>query len=152
MSDLTAVHAALERAAATDVVDRLPYGLRTPLGRSYEDGIELSTGQWQKLALSRVMMRAPLLLILDEPTSGLDAPTEQALFEQYVAGARRASRQAGAVTLLVSHRFSTVRMADLIVVIHQGRLLESGTHHELMARRGLYAELYALQARAYTAG
>jgi ATP-binding cassette subfamily B protein len=95
------------------------------------------------------MMRdAPLLLILDEPTASLDALTEAALFERYLA-ARRLARQTGAITLLVSHRFSTVRMADLIVVLDQGRIVASGDHESLIRAGGLYAELYEMQARSY---
>jgi ATP-binding cassette, subfamily B, bacterial len=140
---------ALHRADATAVADALPDGLATPLGRSFSGGQELSGGQWQRLALARGMMRdAPLLLILDEPTASLDALTEAALFERYLA-ARRLARQTGAITLLVSHRFSTVRMADLIVVLDQGRIAASGDHESLIRAGGLYAELYEMQARSY---
>ncbi|MDQ1681964.1 MAG: ATP-binding cassette, subfamily bacterial, partial [Frankiaceae bacterium] len=114
------------------------------------DGTELSGGQWQKLALGRAMMRElPLLLILDEPTSALDAEAEHQLFEQYAENARRVGRETGAITVLVSHRFSTVRMADLILVVADGRVAEAGDHAALLAQDGLYAELYALQASAY---
>jgi ATP-binding cassette subfamily B protein len=144
------VLAALERAEALDVIDALGEGLSTPLGKSYTDGAELSGGQWQKLALGRAMMRpAPLLMVLDEPTSALDAEAEHALFARYSANARRVAADTGAITVLVSHRFSTVRMADLIVVVADGRIAESGSHDELMAQHGLYADLYALQASAY---
>jgi ATP-binding cassette, subfamily B, bacterial len=111
--------------------------------------VDLSFGQWQKLALARGFMRpGPLLTVLDEPTAALDAETEHALFERY-ADQARASRRDGGITVLVSHRFSTVRMADLIVVISDGTVAELGSHEELMARRGAYAGLYAIQARAY---
>jgi ATP-binding cassette, subfamily B, bacterial len=144
------VTAALERARGEDVLKRLDHGLETQLGRSFTDGTELSGGQWQKLALGRAMMRqTPLLLVLDEPTSALDAQAEHLLFEQYAAGARRVAADTGAITVLVSHRFSTVRMADLILVVADGRITESGSHDDLMARGGLYAELYGLQAAQY---
>jgi ATP-binding cassette subfamily B protein len=145
-----AVHDALRRAHAEDVLDHLEDGVETRLGKTYADGVELSGGQWQKLALGRAMMRRePLLLILDEPTSALDAQAEHRLFERYAAGAREVGRRTGAITLLVSHRFSTVRMADLIVVVAGGRVEEHGSHDELMAANGLYAELYSMQAAAY---
>lgn len=145
-----AVLAALRRARASDVVGQLPGGLATQLGKSYADGVDLSGGQWQKLALGRALMRRrPLLLVLDEPTSALDAEAEHALFERYAAQAGEVARTTGAITLLVSHRFSTVRMADLIVVVADGRVVQAGDHATLTASGGLYAELYALQAQAY---
>jgi ATP-binding cassette subfamily B protein len=131
-------------------VRRLADGLDTQLGKSWTDGTELSGGQWQKLALGRSMMRdQPLLLILDEPTSALDAEAEHNLFERYAEGARRVGRATGGITLLVSHRFSTVRMADLIIVVADGKVVEAGPHAELMRNKGLYSELYKLQAAAY---
>ena len=149
MSQPAALESALERADATAVAASLPEGLDTRLGRSFTGGQELSGGQWQRLALARGMMRdLPLLLILDEPTASLDAITEAALFERYLSARQLASRS-GAITLLVSHRFSTVRMADLIVVLDQGRITGSGDHASLIRAGGLYAELYELQARAY---
>jgi ATP-binding cassette subfamily B protein len=96
-----------------------------------------------------MMRETPLLLVLDEPTSALDAQAEHQLFERYAAGARRVAADTGAITILVSHRFSTVRMADLILVVADGRLVESGSHEQLMAEAGLYAELYGLQAAQY---
>lgn len=150
LEDVATIEAALHRAAAEDVVPRLADGLDTQLGRSWTDGAELSGGQWQKLALGRAMMRsAPLLLVLDEPTASLDPDTEHALFERYAGAARRVAEANGAITVLVSHRFSTVRMADLILVVNEGRIVEAGSHQQLMAKDGLYAELYNLQARAY---
>jgi ATP-binding cassette subfamily B protein len=145
MDDEPAVLAAVDRAGAADVIARLASGLDTQLGATWPGGVELSFGQWQKLALARGFMRdRPLLLILDEPTAALDAETEHALFERYAAMARGAR-----ITILVSHRFSTVRMADLIVVLDGARLVEVGTHDELMAKRGQYSELYGIQAAAY---
>jgi ATP-binding cassette subfamily B protein len=145
------VVAAVDRAGAGDVVARLTKGLDTQLGPTWPEGVELSFGQWQKLALARGFMRdRPLLLILDEPTAALDAETEHALFERYAAAARTAAdSESGRITILVSHRFSTVRMADLIVVLDGARLVEVGGHEELMARRGQYSELYGIQAAAY---
>jgi ATP-binding cassette subfamily B protein len=150
IDDVPAVERALVRASAGDVTTSLPLGLETQLGKTFAEGVELSAGQWQKLALGRGMMRNdPLLLILDEPTASLDAETEHALFERYSAAARSSAENTGAITVLVSHRFSTVRMADLIVVIDAGEMVESGPHEDLIRNSGLYAELYGLQARRY---
>lgn len=149
LEDRPAVVGAIDRAGADDVIDRLARGLDTQLGPSWDEGVEVSHGQWQKLALARGFMRdEPLLQILDEPTSALDAETEHALFERYASSSRE-GREQGRVTILVSHRFSTVRMADLIVVLDGSRLAESGTHDELIAAQGTYAELYAIQAASY---
>ncbi len=151
LDDEPAVVAAVDRAGAADVVTRLASGLDTQLGPTWPSGVELSFGQWQKLSLARGFMRdQPLLLVLDEPTAALDAETEHALFERYSAAARGSSgSDSGRITVLVSHRFSTVRMADLIVVLDGARLVEVGTHDELMARGGQYSELYSIQAAAY---
>jgi ATP-binding cassette subfamily B protein len=151
MDDEPAVAAAVERAGAGDVVATLASGLDTQLGPTWPGGVDVSFGQWQKLALARGFMRTgPLLVVLDEPTAALDAETEHALFERYAAAAHGPGGKAnGRVTVLVSHRFSTVRMADLIVVLDGARLVEVGTHDQLMARRGPYAELYTIQARQY---
>ena len=144
-----AVVSAVERAGAADVISRLPSGLDTQLGPTWPDGVDVSFGQWQKLALARGFMRErPLLLILDEPTAALDAETEHALFERYAAAAHGDGNE-GRITILVSHRFSTVRMADLIVVMDGARVVEMGSHDELIAKRGQYAELYSIQAAAY---
>jgi ATP-binding cassette subfamily B protein len=140
---------AAERAGAADLVNALPAGLRTQLGPTWQDGVDVSYGQWQKLALARGFMRdEPLLTALDEPTAALDAETEHQLFERYAATARQA-RGCGGVTILVSHRFSTVRMADLIVVLDGAHVAEAGRHDELLARGGRYAELYRIQAAGY---
>jgi len=144
-----AVHTALLEAQAADVETALPQGLATQLGSTWEDGVDLSGGQWQKLALGRAMMRrSPLLLVFDEPTASLDAPTEHALFSQYAATARTAAAQ-GAITILVTHRFSTVRAADHIAVLADGALTEYGSHEELIDATGEYAQLYEMQARGY---
>ena len=150
LEDEPAVAAAVGRADAGDVVARLKFGLDTQLGPTWPSGADLSFGQWQKLALARGFMRdAPLVLVLDEPTAALDAETEHALFERYAVAANSDKSANGRITILVSHRFSTVRMADLIIVLDGARLVEVGTHEELMANRGAYSELYTIQAAAY---
>ena len=149
MDDRAAVMRAVDRAGATDVIDKLAAGLETQLGPTWPEGVDLSFGQWQKLALARGFMRDdPLLLVLDEPTAALDAETEHALFERY-ADAARTESHGGRITILVSHRFSTVRMAGLIVVLDGAKLVESGSHEELMAKGGQYSQLYGIQAAAY---
>jgi ATP-binding cassette subfamily B protein len=154
LHDNEAVRAAVVRAGADDVVGRLPDGLDTQLGVAWPGGVEVSFGQWQRLALARGFMRdAPLVLVLDEPTAALDAETEHALFERYAAARSRDENGAvGRITILVSHRFSTVRMADLIVVLDGSRVVETGSHDALVAAGGQYAQLYALQAAAYRTG
>ena len=157
LDDEPAVVAAVNRAGADDVVEHLNSGLDTQLGPTWPSGVEVSFGQWQKLALARGFMRDhPLLLVLDEPTAALDAETEHALFERYAAAARSEQRDGssgngrqGQITILISHRFSTVRMADQIVVLDGARVAEVGTHEALMAKGGRYAELYGIQAAAY---
>jgi len=153
LEDAPAVVTAVDRAGAEDVVARLVDGLETQLGPTWRGGVEISFGQWQKLALARGFMRDdPLLLVLDEPTAALDAETEHALFERYAAAARGRSpggAPGGRITILVSHRFSTVRMADLIVVLDGASVVEVGSHTELMAKCGHYASLYDIQAAAY---
>jgi ATP-binding cassette subfamily B protein len=147
--DVTAVAGAVGRAGADDVVKHLAHGLETQLGPTWPEGVEISFGQWQKLALARGLMRdRPLVLILDEPTAALDAETEHALFETFTAAARQRTADR-CITILVSHRFSTVRMADFIVVLDGSHVRESGTHEELMAKGGQYAKLYGIQAAAY---
>ncbi len=158
LDDQPAVSVAVDRAGAADVVERLIEGLATQLGPTWPGGVEVSFGQWQKLALARGFMRdRPLLLVLDEPTAALDAETEHMLFERYAEAARggfrtdadRARTPDGRITILVSHRFSTVRMADLIVVLDGAKLVEVGSHEALMAKGGQYSELYGIQAAAY---
>jgi ATP-binding cassette subfamily B protein len=150
MEEEPAVMAAAARSGADEVVTRLPSGLDTQLGRTWPDGAEPSFGQWQKLSLARGFMRdAPLVQVLDEPTAALDAETEHALFERYAAAARAEGDANGRITIFVSHRFSTVRMADLIIVLDGARLVEAGSHEDLMGRRGPYSELYSIQAASY---
>ena len=153
LDETPAVSTAVGRAGAEDVIDAMIDGLQTQLGPTWPDGQEVSFGQWQKLALARGFMRdAPLLLVLDEPTAALDAETEHALFSRYAEAARGGSSghtPNGRITVLVSHRFSTVRMADQIVVMDGAKVVEHGSHEELMANNGQYAELYEIQAAAY---
>ena len=119
------------------------------MGRLFRGGRELSGGQWHKLALARgLMRRTPLLTVLDEPTASLDAAAEATLFARYAQAADQGSTD-GAITVLVSHRFSTVRNADLVIVVEDGRVAESGSHEELLAADGLYAHLHSLQAAHY---
>jgi ATP-binding cassette subfamily B protein len=149
MEEMPALEAAAARGGAGEVVARLPRGMDTQLGPTWHEGVELSFGQWQRLALARGLMRdRPLLCVLDEPTAALDAEAEHALFERFAAAARAEGAE-GRITVLVSHRFSTVRMADLIVVLDGSQVADVGTHDALVSRGGLYAELYRIQARAY---
>jgi ATP-binding cassette subfamily B protein len=148
IEDRDAIESAVDRAGARQVISRLPDGLDTQLGTVF-DGSDLSHGQWQKLALGRAMMRrSPLLLILDEPTAALDPQAEHDLFESFAHQARTARRH-GAITILVSHRFSTIHMADIIIAMSDGRIVESGSHAELLALGGHYADLYNTQVQAH---
>jgi ATP-binding cassette subfamily B protein len=148
-TDDVRVTTAMRNGAAAAVLKTAPDGLATQLGASWSGGVDLSGGQWQRLAIARAMMRrAPILRVLDEPTSALDAATEHELFDRYTAAAR-VGRESGTITILVTHRFSTVSAADIVVVLDRGRVVEQGSHADLMARRGHYAELYELQARGY---
>ena len=134
---------AAEQSLASDLVSRLPGGYEQMLGKRFQEGIELSGGEWQKVALARAYMRQAQVLILDEPTSALDARAEYEVFQRFAALTR------GKTAVLISHRFSTVRMADRILVLQEGELIESGTHVELIEKKGKYAELFALQAKGY---
>jgi ATP-binding cassette subfamily B protein len=150
LHDDAALTTAIEQARAEQVVAAVPGGLAGFTGHGYSDGTELSGGQWQTVGLARCLMRQhPQLLVLDEPAAALDAAAEHALFERYASSAAIAARERGGITVLVSHRFSTVLMADSIAVLRNGTLAEQGTHRELLSRGGLYADLFQLQARAY---
>jgi ATP-binding cassette, subfamily B, bacterial len=143
IDDVEAIVAAAERADADDFLSTLPEGYETMLGREFAGGFDLSVGQWQRVALARAFFRDAPFVILDEPTAALDARAESRLFE------RMRELLEGRSVVLISHRFSSVRSADRIYVLHEGRVVEQGSHEELMERGGLYAELFSLQARAY---
>lgn len=143
MDDLGAIADAAGRSGAAEAIDRLPERYDTMLGKWFEEGVNLSGGEWQKVALARAYMRDARILILDEPTAALDAQAEFELFQ------RLRALTAGHTAIFISHRFSTVRLADRILVLEDGALVEEGTHDELMAREGRYAHLFALQASAY---
>ncbi|HXE58758.1 MAG TPA: ABC transporter ATP-binding protein [Gemmatimonadales bacterium] len=143
LGDDPAIRAAAERSLADGVVRRLPAGYEQMLGRRFDGGVELSGGEWQKVALARAYLRDAQLLILDEPTAALDARAEYEVFLRF------SELTAGRMAVLISHRFSTVRMADRILVLKHGELVEQGTHEELLERDGLYAELFGLQAEGY---
>jgi ATP-binding cassette subfamily B protein len=134
---------AADRSLADAVIARLPGGLDQPLGRRFNEGVDLSGGEWQKIAIARAYMREADVLVLDEPTSALDARSEYEVFQRFK------ELSVGKTTLLISHRFSTVRMADRIIVLDGGRIIEAGTHDALLAQRGRYAEMFELQAAGY---
>src|SRR5690606_6903025 len=137
------IRSAAEQSLASTLLPRFPRGWRQMLGRRFEGGVDLSGGEWQKIALARAYMRDAQLLILDEPTAALDARAEYEVFLRF------SELIAGRMAVLISHRFSTVRMADRILVLEGGRLREEGTHAGRVAAGGLYAELFAMQAEGY---
>jgi ATP-binding cassette subfamily B protein len=134
---------AAKKAQADSLAATLPLGYRQMLGRRFEGGMDLSGGEWQKIALARAYMRKAQIIILDEPTAALDARAEYETFSRF------ADLVSGQIALLISHRFSTVRMADRIIVLQQGTILEQGTHSQLLSQNRLYAELFRLQAEGY---
>jgi ABC-type multidrug transport system fused ATPase/permease subunit len=143
IDDFATIVEAAQRADADDFLSGLPEGYETMLGREFSGGFDLSIGQWQRVALARAFFRDAPFVILDEPTASLDARAESRLFE------RMRELLEGRSVVLISHRFSSVRSADRIYVLHEGRVVEHGSHDQLMAEDGLYAELFTLQARAY---
>jgi ATP-binding cassette, subfamily B, bacterial len=143
IDDLKRIAAAARKSGASEVIDDLPAGYETMLGRWFHEGHELSLGQWQKIALARAFMREADILVLDEPTASVDARTEYEIFQNFKALTE------GKMAILISHRFSTVRMADRIAVIEEGRITELGTHEELLRREGTYAQLFSMQAEGY---
>src|SRR5207249_2995947 len=143
IENLGLVTSAAQKSGANAVIERLPDGYDTMLGRWFDEGTQLSGGEWQKVALARAFMRDARILILDEPTSSLDAQAEYEVFAQFRILTR------GKTAIFISHRFSTVRLADRIFVLEHGKIIEDGSHHELIALAGRYAELFNLQAEAY---
>jgi ATP-binding cassette subfamily B protein len=141
--DIARIDLAAERSLAEQVIQKLELGYDQMLGKRFDKGVELSGGEWQKIALARAYMRDAQILILDEPTAALDARAEYEVFERFMTLTRDKS------AVLISHRFSTVRMADRILVLRGGEMAEIGTHQELLAKGGLYAELFNLQAQGY---
>ena len=137
------VEAAAEKAGAHDIIRRLPNGYETILGKTFDQGVDLSGGEWQHLAIARAFMSDAQILVLDEPTSAVDAFREHRLYEQFAQMAQNKT------VVFISHRFSTVRMADVIVVIENGQAIEVGSHDELLAHAGKYAAMFSTQAARY---
>jgi ATP-binding cassette subfamily B protein len=143
IEDLRALEAAAKKSLANEVIAKLSGHYDQMLGRRFEGGVDLSGGEWQKLALARAYLRDAQLLILDEPTAALDARSEYEVFQRF------AELTTGKMALFISHRFSTVRMADRIVVLENGKIAEEGTHEVLTRMGGRYAEMFELQAASY---
>jgi len=143
MSDLALLQESAQKSMASDVLRKLPLGFDQMLGRRFDGGVDLSGGEWQKVALARAYLRDAQVLILDEPTSALDARSEYEVFKRF------AELTTGKMALFISHRFSTVRMADRIVVLENGRIAEEGDHDTLTSLGGRYAEMFELQAASY---
>ncbi len=146
LENMDAIVAAAEKSGADEVIDTLPRAYETVLGKLFDEGQELSLGEWQKVALARALVRDVPILVLDEPTASLDAESEYEIYTRF----KELSR--GKITILTSHRFSTLRMADRIIVLEHGEIMEQGTHEELIRKNGMYADLYHMQAEAYTPG
>jgi ATP-binding cassette subfamily B protein len=144
LRNMPAIEMAAQKSGADDFIQELPTKYSTTLGRWFEGGIQLSVGQWQKVALARAFLRNGQVLILDEPTASLDAEAEFEIFEKLL------QESADQIALLISHRFSTVRMADHILVLEEGKCTEAGSHEDLMQLEGHYARLFKLQAKGYT--
>jgi ATP-binding cassette subfamily B protein len=141
--NLPQVELAAKKSLAEGVIHKLPRGYDQMLGRRFETGVDLSGGEWQKVALARAYLRNAQILVLDEPTAALDARSEHEVFERF------AELTKGKMALLISHRFSTVKMADRIIVLERGVIAEDGRHDQLMAHGGRYAEMFELQASSY---
>lgn len=137
------IRRAAQQGLADELLPKLPKGYDQMLGKRFSEGVELSGGEWQKVAIARAYMRDAQLLILDEPTSALDARAEYQVFQRFTELTK------GRMAVLISHRFSTVRMADRILVLDKGELAEVGNHEELLAQKGRYSELFRLQAMGY---
>jgi ATP-binding cassette subfamily B protein len=143
VKNLELLQQSAQKSLADQVVERLPSQYDQMLGRRFDGGVDLSGGEWQKVALARAYLRDAQVLILDEPTSALDARSEYEVFQRF------AELTTGKMALFISHRFSTVRMADRIVVLENGRIAEEGNHDQLTALGGRYAEMFELQAASY---
>jgi ATP-binding cassette subfamily B protein len=143
INNLELLKAAAHKSLADQTIERLPHGYDQMLGRRFEQGVDISGGEWQKVALARAYLRDAQLLILDEPTAALDARSEYEVFQRF------AELTAGKMALFISHRFSTVRSADRIIVLENGKIAEEGSHAELASLGGRYAEMFEMQASSY---